>query len=277
MRRCAHVDSVAAVATSSLSLAPPKADRTPVSLMSSTVPERCRVVWRRRSRFRLAASAAGTRLFVFAHGAGSEWTILHGGVRRNSPYAASPLCVARFPYMRRGASRPDPPRRRKQRYAPPWPPRWTCFPGFRSLPAEVVRRPDEHRKPRRELRLPGVVGLHSSAFHFHPAVRPSQDRAVHCLKCRFRCCFCKVTRDSLAALDDLRLALYKDSARARRWSCSDANLHSFHVPVRTGGRCAGFGDVLDAWLRRSMRDGSAWKKPSRHRSKALGGRRGPSP
>ena len=107
--------------------------------MSPTVPEPVRIVVSDDVLVSgLLQKPPGARAcYVFAHGAGAGMDHpFMAGVARELALRGVATLRYQFPYMERGAGRPDPPQRRKQRYAPPWPPRWTCFPDFRSLPAE---------------------------------------------------------------------------------------------------------------------------------------------
>jgi uncharacterized protein len=138
-----------------------------------------------------------------------------------------------FPYMERGAKRPDPPQLAQatvraaiieaQRLVADLP----LFAGGRSFGGRMTSQAQAAAP------LPGVRGLIFLGFPLHPAGRPSQDRAEHLFDVRIPMLFLQGNRDALAALEELRPVCKALGARATLHVFADAD-HSFHVPARSG-------------------------------------------
>ena len=156
-----------------------------------------------------------------------------------------------FPYMERGARRPDPPQLAQAtvsaavaaalRLLPELP----LIGGGKSFGGRMTSQ-TQAKAP-----LQGVCGLAFLGFPLHPAGQPSQNRAEHLYQVQIPMLFLQGTRDTLASLDQLEPLCKKLGRRATLKLFSDAD-HSFHVPARTGRKDAQvLGDVLDAlaaWL-----------------------------
>jgi hypothetical protein len=155
-----------------------------------------------------------------------------------------------FPYMERGAQRPDPPHlaqatvRAAVTAAFSLLPKLPLIAGGKSFGGRMTSQAQAKASL-------GVCGLAFLGFPLHPAGRPSQDRAHHLFDVKIPMLFLQGTRDNLASLDQLEPLCKKLGRRATLKLFADAD-HSFHVPARTGRKDAEvFGDVLDAfaaWL-----------------------------
>jgi len=151
-----------------------------------------------------------------------------------------------FPYMERGAKRPDPPQlaqatvRAAVAAAARALPKLPLIAGGKSFGGRMTSQA-QAREP-----LPGVRGLAFLGFPLHPAGKPSRDRARHLDGVRIPMLFLQGTRDALAELGELeavRKAL-GDGATLKLFADAD---HSFHVPARTGRRDWQIrGDLCDA-------------------------------
>ena len=156
-----------------------------------------------------------------------------------------------FPYMERGAKRPDPPQlaqatvRAAVAAALGLLPELPLIAGGKSFGGRMTSQA-QSKAP-----LQGLCGLAFLGFPLHPAGRPSQNRAEHLFEVQIPMLFLQGTRDTLAALDQLEPLCKKLGRRATLKLFADAD-HSFHVPARTGRKDAQvLGDVLDAlaaWL-----------------------------
>jgi predicted alpha/beta-hydrolase family hydrolase len=156
-----------------------------------------------------------------------------------------------FPYMERGARRPDPPQvaqatvRAAVAAALGLLPELPLIAGGKSFGGRMTSQTQAKAS------LQGVSGLVFLGFPLHPAGRPSQDRAEHLFDVQIPMLFLQGTRDALASLDQLEPLCKKLGRLATLKLFADAD-HSFHVPVRTGRKDAQvLGDVVDAfaaWL-----------------------------
>ena len=156
-----------------------------------------------------------------------------------------------FPYMERGARRPDPPQvaqatvRAAVAAALSLLPELPLIAGGKSFGGRMTSQTQAKAS------LQGVSGLVFLGFPLHPAGRPSQDRAEHLFDVQIPMLFLQGTRDALASLDQLEPLCKKLGRLATLKLFADAD-HSFHVPVRTGRKDAQvLGDVVDAfaaWL-----------------------------
>jgi hypothetical protein len=156
-----------------------------------------------------------------------------------------------FPYMERGARRPDPPHlaqatvRAAVAAALRLLPELPLIGGGKSFGGRMTSQTQAKAS------LQGMCGLAFLGFPLHPAGRPSQDRAEHLFDVQIPMLFLQGTRDTLASLDQLEPLCKKLGRRATLKLFADAD-HSFHVPARTGRKDAQVvGDVLDAlaaWL-----------------------------
>jgi len=156
-----------------------------------------------------------------------------------------------FPYMERGAKRPDPPQLAQATVRAAVDAALAIFPehpliaGGKSFGGRMTSQA-QAKAP-----LKGVCGLAFLGFPLHPAGRPSQDRAAHLFEVQIPMLFLQGTRDSLASLDQIESLCKKLGRRATLKLFKDAD-HSFHVPARTGRKDSQvLGDMLDAfaaWL-----------------------------
>ena len=156
-----------------------------------------------------------------------------------------------FPYMERGAKRPDPPQVAQATVRAVLDAALALFPehpliaGGKSFGGRMTSQA-QAKAP-----LQGVRGLAFLGFPLHPAGRPSQDRAAHLIDVQIPMLFLQGTRDSLASLDQIEPLCKKLGGRATLELFAGAD-HSFHVPARTGRNDAQvLGDVIDAfaaWL-----------------------------
>ena len=156
-----------------------------------------------------------------------------------------------FPYMERGAKRPDPPQlaqatvRSAVAAAVALLPEHLLIAGGKSFGGRMTSQA-QAKAP-----LQGVRGLAFIGFPLHPAGRPSQDRAAHLFDLQIPMLFLQGTRDSLASLDEIESLCSKLGSSATLKLFTDAD-HSFHVPARTGRKDAEvLSEVIDtfaAWL-----------------------------
>jgi uncharacterized protein len=190
--------------------------------------------------------------YVFAHGAGA-------GMDHPFMVAVATELGRRgigtlryqFPYIERGAKRPDPPQlpqatvRAAVAAALALLPDSPLIAGGKSFGGRMTSQAQA------KVPLPGVRGLAFLGFPLHPSGRPSQDRAAHLFDVQIPMLFLQGTRDSLASLDQIEPLCKKLGGRAALKLFADAD-HSFHVPARTGRNDAQvLGEVIDAfaaWL-----------------------------
>jgi len=156
-----------------------------------------------------------------------------------------------FPYMERGARRPDPPQLAHATV------RAAVAAALRALPdlpliaggKSFGGRMTSQAQAKAPLR--GVRGLAFLGFPLHPAGKPSQDRAKHLFDVQIPMLFLQGTRDTLATLDQLEPLCQKLGAGATLRLFQEAD-HSFHVPARTGRKDvqvrAEMLDALAAWI-----------------------------
>jgi predicted alpha/beta-hydrolase family hydrolase len=190
--------------------------------------------------------------YVLAHGAGAGM---------NHPFMAAVAAglVERgiatlryqFPYMERGAKRPDPPPlahatvRAAVAAASHALPKLPLVAGGKSFGGRMTSQAQAAAP------LPGVRGLAFLGFPLHPAGRPSQNRARHLFDVKIPMLFLQGTRDQLAALDQLEPLCRALGRGATLKLFADAD-HSFHVPARSGQNDAQVRsemlDALAAWI-----------------------------
>ena len=156
-----------------------------------------------------------------------------------------------FPYMERGARRPDPPQLAQATVRAAVAAALDLLPGLPLIAGGKSFGGRMTSQAQAKASLRGVCGLAFLGFPLHPAGRPSHDRAEHLFDVQIPMLFLQGTRDTLAALDQLEPLCEKLGRRATLKLFADAD-HSFHVPARTGRKDAQvLGDVLDvlaAWL-----------------------------
>jgi hypothetical protein len=192
--------------------------------------------------------------YVLAHGAGA-------GMKHPFLAAIAAELATRgiaslryqFPYMERGAKRPDPPPLAQAAV------RAAVAAAARSLPDLPLIAGGKSfggrmtSQAQAKAPLPGVRGLAFLGFPLHPANRPSRDRAEHLFDVHLPMLFLQGTRDALAALDQIEPVCEKLGERATLMLFENAD-HSFHVPARSGRTDAQLrGEILDAlasWIDR---------------------------
>jgi hypothetical protein len=119
-----------------------------------------------------------------------------------------------FPYMQRGARRPDPPQlaqatvRAAVDTARALLPNYSLIAGGKSFGGRMT----SHAQAKAPLQ--GVWGLALLGFPLHPAGRPSQDRAAHLFDMQIPMLFLQGTRDTLASPDQLEPLCKKLGSRA---------------------------------------------------------------
>jgi uncharacterized protein len=185
---------------------------------------------------------------VLAHGAGAGMNHRFlGAVAAELSQRGIATLRYQFPYMERGAKRPDPPHiahaavRAAVAAASQALPGVALIAGGKSFGGRMTSQA-QAKTP-----LPGVHGLAFLGFPLHPAGKPSQDRAAHLFDVHIPMLFLQGTRDTLAALDQLEPVCSALGARATLQLFADAD-HSFHVPARSGRSDAQvLGEVLDAF------------------------------
>jgi predicted alpha/beta-hydrolase family hydrolase len=183
---------------------------------------------------------------VLAHGAGAGMAHASLGAIADGLEAFGVATLRfQFPYMERGAKRPDSPAVAqaavraavaKARHLSGGLP---LFAGGRSFGGRMTSQA-EAKAP-----LEGVRGLVFFAFPLHPAGQPSIERADHLAQVAAPMLFLQGTNDALADLPRLRGVVRTLGPRATLCLLQDAD-HSFHVPKRSGRTDA---DVLEDALR----------------------------
>lgn len=195
--------------------------------------------------------------YVLAHGAGA-------GMNHSFMAAVAAELASRgiatlryqFPYIERGAKRPDPPQlahatvRAAVAAAVALLPDYLLIAGGKSFGGRMTSQAQATAP------LPRVRGLAFLGFPLHPAGRPSQDRGVHLFEVRIPMLFLQGTRDTLASPNQIKPLCEKLGRRATLNLFADAD-HSFHVPARTGRKDAEvLRKVIDAfvtWLEQRAR------------------------
>src|SRR3974390_3730544 len=184
--------------------------------------------------------------YVMAHGAGAGMDHpFMVDVARELALRDVATLRYQFPYMERGARRPDPPQvaqatvRAAVAAALGLLPELPLIAGGKSFGGRMTSQAQAKAS------LQGVWGLAFLGFPLHAAGRPSQDRAEHLFDVQIPMLFLQGTRDALASLDQLE-SLCKLGSLATLKLFVDAD-HSFHIPVRTGRKDAQvLGDMVDA-------------------------------
>jgi predicted alpha/beta-hydrolase family hydrolase len=183
---------------------------------------------------RLELPVAARACYVLAHGAGAGME--HPFMRAVAAgLAARRIATLRyqFPYMERGARRPDAPAlchatvraavAECARLVPTLP----LIAGGRSFGGRMTSQA-QAQEP-----LPGVRGLAFLGFPLHPAGRPSDRRAEHLSRIEIPMIFLQGARDALAERPLLEALLGRLGARASVSWLEDAD-HAFHVRAASG-------------------------------------------
>jgi uncharacterized protein len=200
----------------------------------------------------LQAPSGSRACYVFAHGAGA-------GMKHPFMAAIAEGLAARgiatlryqFPYMERGAKRPDPPQlahatvRAAVAAAARVLPGLPLVAGGKSFGGRMTSQAQAIEP------LPGVRGLAFLGFPLHPAGKPSSERAAHLSAVRIPMLFLQGTRDPLAALELIEPLCRALGERATLQLFADGD-HSFHVPARSGRTDTEVReavlDALSAWI-----------------------------
>jgi len=186
--------------------------------------------------------------YVLAHGAGAGM---------NHPFMAAVAAELatrdiatlryQFPYMERGAKRPDPPQlaqatvRAAVAAALVLLPNHPLVAGGKSFGGRMTSQAQATTP------LEGVCGLAFLGFPLHPAGRPSQERGAHLSDVQIPMLFLQGARDNLATRDQLEPLCKKLGRRATLNLFADAD-HSFHVPAQSGRKDAQvLGEMIDAF------------------------------
>jgi predicted alpha/beta-hydrolase family hydrolase len=219
--------------------------------MSSTISEPVRIVVSDTVRVSgLLQTPPGARAcYVLAHGAGAGMDHpFMAEVTRELALRGVATLRYQFPYMERGARRPDPPQLAQATVRAAAAVALDVLPGLQLIAGGKSFGGRMTSQAQAKAALRGVCGLAFLGFPLHPAGRPSQDRAVHLFEVQVPMLFLQGTRDTLAALDQFEPLCKKLGTRATLKLFADAD-HPFHVPVRTGRKDAQvLGDVLDAFV-----------------------------
>ncbi len=185
--------------------------------------------------------------YVLAHGAGAGM---------NHPFLAAVAAELvqrgiatlryQFPYMERGARRPDPPQLAQATVRAAVAAALRLLPGLPLIAGGKSFGGRMTSQAQARAPLQGVRGLAFLGFPLHPAGRPSPDRAKHLFDVHIPMLFLQGTRDALARLEQLQPLSQALGARATLKLFEDAD-HSFHVPARSGRKDAQIrGEMLDA-------------------------------
>jgi predicted alpha/beta-hydrolase family hydrolase len=138
-----------------------------------------------------------------------------------------------FPYVERGARRPDPPAlchatvRAAVATARQLAPELVLIAGGKSFGGRMTSQAQAGSP------LPGVRGLVFIGFPLHAPNRPSDERAAHLAQVGIPMLFLQGTRDALADLTLIRPLVRRLGERATLRVLADAD-HSFHVLARSG-------------------------------------------
>lgn len=187
--------------------------------------------------------------YVVAHGAGA-------GMRHPFMTAVANELAERgvatlryqFPYMERGARRPDSPKLAQAAVRAAVTTAALLVPGLPLVAGGKSYGGRMTSQAQAESALPGVEGLAFLGFPLHPPGKPSVQRAAHLDDVDIPMLFLQGTRDGFAELGLLESVVENLGERATL-TLLDAADHSFHVPARTGRK--------DPDVRREMLDAFA--------------------
>jgi predicted alpha/beta-hydrolase family hydrolase len=184
----------------------------------------------------LQTPPAARACYVLAHGAGAGM---------NHPFMAevagglSQRGIAtvryQFPYMQRGAKRPDPPQLAHATVRAAVAAALDLLPGIPLIAGGKSFGGRMTSQAQAKASLQSVHGLAFLGVPLHPAGRTSQDRAEHLFDVKIPMLFLQGTRDTLATLDQLEPLCEKLGRRTTLKLFTDAD-HSFHVPARQAVR-----------------------------------------
>jgi len=188
-----------------------------------------------RSVSGILLSPTGARAcLVLAHGAGAGMTHpFMAAVAQGLEERGIATLRYQFPYMERGAKRPDAPAlaqatvRAAAAEAARLLPDVPLFAGGKSFGGRMTSQAQG------ESPLPGVRGLAFLGFPLHPPGQPSDERAKHLFDVEVPMLFLQGDRDDFARMDLLRPLVGRLGAGALL-KVFDAADHSFHVSTRSG-------------------------------------------
>jgi len=200
----------------------------------------------------LQSSRKPRACLVLAHGAGAGMT--HPFLAAVAEGLASRGVATlryQFPYMERGAKRPDTPKvaqaavRAAVAEAARLLPELPLFAGGKSFGGRMTSQAQADSP------LPGVRGLAFLGFPLHAPGKQSDERGEHLSRLQIPMLFLQGSRDDFADLALLRPLVEKLGAGATLKLFDDAD-HSFHVPARSGRKDAEVRDelvtALAAWM-----------------------------
>ena len=198
--------------------------------------------------------------YVFAHGAGAGMAhVFMSAVALGLAERGIATLRYQFPYMERGAKRPDPPPlahatvRAAVAQATQLLPGMALVAGGKSFGGRMTSQAQAAAA------LPGVRGIAFLGFPLHPAGKPGSERGAHLFQVNLPMLFLQGTRDELADLGLLESLTRQLGRRATLRLFEDAD-HSFHVPARSGRKDADvLADLLDAlahWADAVCQDGT---------------------
>jgi predicted alpha/beta-hydrolase family hydrolase len=182
----------------------------------------------------LLRPAGAKVLYLFAHGAAAGMT--HKSMVASAKgLAARQIATLRynFPYMEKGARRPDPPKlaratvRAAAVQAGVLAPDLPLYAGGRSFGGRMTSQAQA------EAPLPGARGLAFLGFPLHPAGKPSIERAEHLARVEVPMLFVSGTRDALADLHLLQPVVEGLGERATLHLVDGAD-HSFRIAAKSG-------------------------------------------
>jgi hypothetical protein len=182
----------------------------------------------------LQAPPGARACLVLAHGAGAGMAHpFMAAIARGLAERGVATLRYQFPYMERGAKRPDPPAlaqgtvRAAVHEAARLLPGLPLFAGGKSFGGRMTSQA-QGQSP-----LPGVRALVFLGFPLHPPGKPSDKRGEHLFEVRVPMLFLQGSRDDFADMGLLRSLVERLGARATLTAIPDAD-HSFHVPARSG-------------------------------------------
>src|SRR5262245_17351845 len=195
--------------------------------------------------------------YVLAHGAGAGMAHpFMASVADGLAQRSIATLRYQFPYMERGAKRPDAPAvaqaavRAAVAEAARLLPGLPLFAGGKSFGGRMTSQA-QGQSP-----LPGVLGLAFLGFPLHPPGKPSDERAKHLFEVRIPMFFLQGSRDDFADMALLEPLVDRLGPRATLKVLADAD-HSFHVSARSGRNDAEVrSEMLDAlagWIESTAR------------------------